>query len=207
MKIALIGYGKMGHMVEAQAKRLGHEIALIADPFAADAACHAAGDDLAKVVCESGAEGAIEFSRPDAAPGNIRALLPLQLPLVVGTTGWAAEEPAIAALAATTGGTLVRSANFSLGVNLFYRIVSEAARIMAELGGDEYDEAVWEAHHNQKADSPLGDGAGNRPPRAGSGRPQNRNRGGQLRRNTPAPPAPSSKPPGGHRAGNAHRLF
>jgi 4-hydroxy-tetrahydrodipicolinate reductase len=156
MKIALIGYGKMGHMVEAQARRLGHEIAVTVDPFAVDAASHAVGDDLARVVCESGAEGAIEFSRPDAAPGNIRALLPLQLPLVVGTTGWAAEESAIAALAAATGGTLVRSANFSLGVNLFYRIVSETARIMAEFGGDEYDEAVWEAHHNQKADSPSG---------------------------------------------------
>jgi 4-hydroxy-tetrahydrodipicolinate reductase len=156
VKIALIGYGKMGHMVEAQAQRLGHEIAVTVDPFALDAASHAAGDDLAQVVCESGAEGAIEFSRPDAAVGNIRALLPLQLPLVVGTTGWAADETAIAALAAAAGGTLVRSANFSLGVNLFYRIVEEAARIMAELGGDEYDEAVWECHHNQKADSPSG---------------------------------------------------
>jgi 4-hydroxy-tetrahydrodipicolinate reductase len=80
----------------------------------------------------------------------------LQVPLVVGTTGWGAEEPAIAALAAATGGTLVRSANFSLGVNLFYKIVTEAARILGELGGGEYDSAIWEAHHNQKADSPSG---------------------------------------------------
>jgi 4-hydroxy-tetrahydrodipicolinate reductase len=73
---------------------------------------------------------------------------------VVGTTGWKDDEESIKTLAGTTGGSILRSANFSLGVNLFYRVVSEAARLFAD--ADEYDVAVWEAHHNQKADSPSG---------------------------------------------------
>jgi 4-hydroxy-tetrahydrodipicolinate reductase len=157
MKIALVGYGKMGHMVEAAAKRLGHGVALTVDPAAPDAMAKLPvgdGAGLADAIKKSGAQGVIEFSRPEAAPANIAALLPLGIPLVVGTTGWKDKEAAVAALAAETGGVVLRSANFSLGVNLFYRIVSEAARLFADF--DEYDCAVWEAHHNQKADSPSG---------------------------------------------------
>ena len=86
--------------------------------------------------------------------GNIQALLPTGLPLVVGTTGWTDKEAQVAELAAKTGGTLMRSANFSIGVNLFYKIVQEAASLVSNFC--EYDMAVWEMHHNQKADSPSG---------------------------------------------------
>lgn len=157
MNIALVGYGKMGHMLEQTALSLGHTIVATVDPFAADASCKiAAGDSkaMAAAVKESGAEGVIEFTSPASVIQNIEALLPLKLPLVVGSTGWKEKEADIASLASSCGGTIMRSANFSIGVNLFYKIVEEASRLVAHF--DEYDMAVWEMHHNQKADSPSG---------------------------------------------------
>ncbi|MCR5725384.1 MAG: 4-hydroxy-tetrahydrodipicolinate reductase [Treponema sp.] len=157
MKIALVGYGKMGHMIENCAKAMGHEIAVTVDVAAKDASCLVKAGDYAAVVAAvqaSGAEGVIEFSHPTAVVGNVKALLPLKLPVVVGTTGWAEQEAAIEALAAATGGTVMRSSNFSIGVNTFYKIVEEAARLFAEYA--DYDVAVWEMHHSQKADSPSG---------------------------------------------------
>ncbi len=157
MKMALVGYGQMGHMIEACAKKAGHEVVLTVDPFAADASVRIPagnGAALAAAVRESGADGVIEFSHPSAVVGNITALLPLKLPLVVGTTGWSDQEDEIRSLAAECGGTLMTSANFSVGVNLFYRIVEEAARLFSRF--DEYDTAIWEAHHIRKADSPSG---------------------------------------------------
>ena len=157
MKIALVGYGKMGHMIENCAKSMGHEIVATVDVASKDAtALVAAGnyDAVAAAVKQSGAEGVIEFSHPASVIGNLTALLPLKLPVVVGTTGWAAREEEIASLAAKVGGTVMRSSNFSIGVNTFYKIVEEAARLFAEY--KDYDVAVWEMHHNQKADSPSG---------------------------------------------------
>ncbi|MCR4823236.1 MAG: 4-hydroxy-tetrahydrodipicolinate reductase [Treponema sp.] len=157
MKIALVGYGKMGHMIEMCAKNMGHEVAATVDVASKDATNLVAAGDyqaVADAVKKSGAEGVIEFSHPSAVIGNLNALIPLGLPLVVGTTGWAKSEDEIAKLCASTKGTCMRSSNFSIGVNMFYKIVEEAAKIMAEYS--EYDVAVWEAHHNQKADSPSG---------------------------------------------------
>ena len=157
MKIALVGYGKMGHMIASCAKTMGHDIVATVDVAAKDATnLVAAGDGnaVSDAVKKSGAEGVIEFSHPSAVVGNLRALIPLGIPVVVGTTGWAAHETEIADLAAKTNGTVMRSSNFSIGVNTFYKIVEEAARLFAEYS--EYDVAVWEMHHNQKADSPSG---------------------------------------------------
>ena len=84
----------------------------------------------------------------------MNALIPLGLPIVVGTTGWAKNESEIESLLEKTGGVAMRSSNFSIGVNTFYKIVEEAAKLFAEYS--DYDVAVWEAHHNQKADSPSG---------------------------------------------------
>ncbi|MCR4631044.1 MAG: 4-hydroxy-tetrahydrodipicolinate reductase [Treponema sp.] len=157
MKIALVGYGKMGHMIEASAKRAGHEVVATIDVIAEDASVKVpAGDGaaVARAVKSSGAEGIIEFSHPTAVMGNIKALLPLGLPLVVGTTGWNDKKEEVAALAKDVGGAIMTAANFSIGVNMFYKIVQEAAKIMAEY--PMYDVATWEAHHNQKADSPSG---------------------------------------------------
>lgn len=155
MNIAVVGYGKMGHMIKNAAERLGHRVVLTADPAAFDADVRpASAADTARAVKSSEAEGVIEFSRPSVAVENMYSLLPLSLPLVIGTTGWTENLPAVEKRAADTGGVLLHSSNFSIGVNMFYKIVSEAARLMKEYS--DYDVAVWEAHHNQKADSPSG---------------------------------------------------
>ena len=157
MKIALVGYGKMGHMIEQCALRDGHEVVATIDPFAADASVKVPAGDadaIARAVKSSGAEGIIEFTHPTSVIGNVKALLPLGLPLVVGTTGWNDKYEEIAAYAKEVGGTVMTAGNFSIGVNMFYKIVEEAAKIMAEY--KDYDVATWEAHHNQKADSPSG---------------------------------------------------
>lgn len=157
MKIALVGYGKMGHMIEVCAKAMGHEVVATIDVVAKDASVLVPVGDyeaVADAVKASGAEGVIEFSHPSAVMGNLTALVPLKVPVVVGTTGWGTHEDAIEALAEKTGGTVMRSSNFSIGVNTFYKIVEEAARLFSEYA--DYDVAVWEMHHNQKADSPSG---------------------------------------------------
>lgn len=157
MKIALVGYGKMGHMIEQAAKKAGHEIVTTIDVVAEDAMVKVAAGDadaVARAVKSSGAEGVIEFSHPSAVIANIQALLPLGLPLVVGTTGWNDKRAQIEELAKNVGGTLMSAGNMSIGVNMFYRIVEEAAKIMSQFS--DYDVAVWELHHNQKADSPSG---------------------------------------------------
>ncbi len=157
MKIVLVGYGKMGHMIAECAKNLGHEIVATVDVVSADATVKVpAGDydSVARAVKSSGAEGVIEFSHPTAVMGNIKALLPLGLPIVVGTTGWNDKYDEVNKLAASCGGTIMTSSNFSIGVNMLYKIVAEAVKIMEQW--PEYDIATWEAHHNQKADSPSG---------------------------------------------------
>lgn len=157
MKIALVGYGKMGHLLEKTAIGFGHEVVTTIDVFAPDAKVKIADGDtdaMVKAVKESGAEGVIEFTSPASVVNNIKALLPLKLPVVVGSTGWDDRKAEIAELAAKTGGTVMHSSNFSIGVNMFYKIVEEAARLMSQYS--EYDVAVWEMHHNQKKDSPSG---------------------------------------------------
>lgn len=158
MKIAVVGYGKMGHMVEKILQTRGHTCVCTVDLFAGDATCvtsdHVA---MADAVRRSGAEGVIEFSHPASAVQNIRALLPLRRPLVVGTTGWLDKLGEIRDLVDLNKTSLLYASNFSVGVNLFYRMVSAAAAMMAGFD-DAYDAAVFEAHHNQKADSPSGTG-------------------------------------------------
>ncbi len=157
MKIALVGYGKMGHMIEIAAKRDGHEVVTTIDVMADDAKVKVAAGDtdaIVRAVKSSGAEGIIEFTHPSSVIANVKALLPLGLPLVVGTTGWNDKHAEIAEYAKSVGGTIMTAGNFSIGVNMFYKIVEEAAKIMSEY--TEYDVATWEAHHNQKADSPSG---------------------------------------------------
>lgn len=157
MKIALVGYGQMGHMIELWANKLGHEVVATVDTVAPDAKYKIeAGNQAALVqaISQSGAEGVIDFSHPSAVLDNIKALLPTKLPLVIGTTGWTQHEQMVCEWAASSGGTIIRSANFSVGVNLFYRIVEETAKLFANF--EEYDMAIWEAHHTRKADSPSG---------------------------------------------------
>ncbi len=157
MKIALVGYGKMGHMIEQTAINAGHAVVTTIDAFADDAKLKIKPGDTASMIEEikkSGAEGVIEFTHPTSVIENIKAILPTGLPLVVGTTGWNDKKDDIKKLAEQCGGTIMTTANFSIGVNVFYKIVEEASKILNNF--DEYDVATWEMHHNQKADSPSG---------------------------------------------------
>jgi len=157
MRLALVGFGKMGHMLAEAAKIRGHEIVCTVDIQASDATC-VTNDPAVMVdaVRKSGAEAVIEFSHPSSALANINALVATGLPLVVGTTGWLDSLDSIRVQVEKSGSALLHSANYSVGVNLFYRIVSDAARLMAEF--ENYDVALFESHHNQKADSPSGTG-------------------------------------------------
>ena len=157
MKIALVGYGKMGHMLETTALSFGNEVVATVDVASPDASVKVAPGDydaVAQAVLSSGAEGVIEFTHPSSVMGNIKSLLPTKIPLVVGTTGWNDKHEEVSTLASKCGGTIMTSANFSIGVNIFYKIVENAAKLINQF--DEYDAAVWEMHHNQKADSPSG---------------------------------------------------
>jgi len=157
MRIAIVGYGKMGHIIRSVAENLGHTIAVTIDVASKDADCIVKKGDtelVARAVASSNADGIIEFSHPSSVLANIEALLPLGLPIVVGTTGWSDKRDYVADLAKKCDGIIMHSANFSIGVNIFYRIVEEAAKLIKDF--DEYDTAIWEMHHNQKADSPSG---------------------------------------------------
>ena len=141
MRIALIGYGKMGREIEAVAREQGETITGtfdIGNPV--DAASLADVD-----VC-------IEFSTPDTVLQNIRVALQARKDIVVGTTGWYSHLPEIRPAAKDSG--LLYSPNFSIGVNMMFRLAAAAAEMMNN--AEAYDAYIHEWHHRQKADSPSG---------------------------------------------------
>ena len=146
MKLALVGYGKMGRAVEKVAIERGHEVVARIDPTLDT-------HDIGAETLE-GADVAIEFTVSDAAVDNITALAAAGVDTVVGTTGWHERlgEAAAAVKGAETG--MIHAVNFSLGVHLFLRLARMAAK-MAD-GLSEYDVHVREAHHRQKIDHPSG---------------------------------------------------
>jgi 4-hydroxy-tetrahydrodipicolinate reductase len=157
MNIALIGYGKMGKTLEAAAREGGHTVTAVVDPQAAEPASLTGAPvyksiDEAENLAEAGA--ALEFTRPDTAAANIRALAKRKIPVVAGSTGWYGQLDEVKAAVEAAGSSLLWASNFSLGVNLFYRIAWYAARLVDPF--PEYDVAGYEAHHNKKADSPSG---------------------------------------------------
>lgn len=155
MKIAIVGYGKMGHMIASLAEKRGHSIVATVDPYAPDATIKADGAVCAKTeLAAAKPDVVIEFSHPDAVLKNISALLTIGCPVIVGTTGWYSKLDEVKKEVAACNGNLFYAANYAIGVNLFYRMVENAAKLMAKY--DEYDVAVWETHHNEKADSPSG---------------------------------------------------
>jgi 4-hydroxy-tetrahydrodipicolinate reductase len=149
MRIALVGYGKMGRAVEAAAKERKVEVVSRIDPFAEDA-------DFAAIDARSleGAEVVMEFSNPDSAVDNVRAIAALGKSIVLGTTAWHSRIQEVKAIVRESGIGLIHSINFSTGVNLYLRLVARAAELMNEF--EEYDAAALELHHRQKADSPSG---------------------------------------------------
>jgi 4-hydroxy-tetrahydrodipicolinate reductase len=157
MKIALIGYGKMGRLLERTALERGHTVSAVVDPFANDAKLPS-GAALYKSIAEAGklggADAAIDFTQPDTALDNIRVLAKLGIPAVVGTTGWLEHLDEAKAIIKAADSSLFWAANFSLGVNIFYKIAACAAKLLDPF--DEYDVGGWEFHHNKKMDSPSG---------------------------------------------------
>lgn len=146
MKIALIGYGKMGRLVETVAKGRGHTIVAIIDP-------HQETKTIDKTSLK-GAEVCIDFTHPTTVLSNLKACASLGLNVVIGTTGWDQQLPQVKEIVNKSGIGCLYSANFSIGVNLFIKMVEEAAKLMNHF--DEYDVAGLEYHHKQKVDSPSG---------------------------------------------------
>jgi len=144
MKIALIGYGKMGHEIERIALARGHEIVQTIDV-----------NNLTDMDSERfrSADVVIEFTRPDSALANYRKCFSHHLPIVSGTTGWLEHLPEIKE-ACASGETFFYASNFSLGVNLFFALNARLAEMMN--GFPEYDVCMKEIHHTQKMDAPSG---------------------------------------------------
>ena len=140
MKICLIGYGKMGKMVEKIAISKGYSINQIID----------SPNDEAK----GNADVAIIFSTPESAVLNIMKCFEKKLPVVCGTTGWLNDIEKIKKYCETNNGTFLFSPNFSLGVNLFFKINNSVSKIMRN--SDEFDLRISEVHHTSKIDSPSG---------------------------------------------------
>ena len=154
VKIAIIGYGKMGRMIEQIARAQGFDVIVIVDPVATDAP---AGSRLYKTITEadfSSVDAAIEFTQPSAAVANIIGLVNKKVPVVTGTTGWLNQMEEVKQAVDAAKGTLLWASNFSIGVNLFYRIAWYAAEMVNKF--PEYDIGGFESHHNKKLDSPSG---------------------------------------------------
>lgn len=141
MKIALLGYGKMGQVIERIAQERGHEIVLKKDE-------NNTYDGL------STADVAIDFSVPTAAVPNISNCFLANVPVVSGTTGWLEHYDEMVALCSAQNGAFISSSNFSLGVNIFFEINEYLAKMMAKL--DSYSIEMEEIHHTQKLDAPSG---------------------------------------------------
>lgn len=145
MKIALIGYGKMGKAIEAVALERGHDIVLKIDE-SNQAAFNR--DNLDK------ADVAIEFTGPHSAFENIKKLLNSKIPVVSGSTGWLDKFDAIQELNAAQDGAFLYASNFSVGVNLFFELNKKLASLMHS--HKEYHVTLEEIHHTQKLDAPSG---------------------------------------------------
>lgn len=141
MKIALLGYGKMGQIIERIATERGHEIVLKKDEFNTY-------EGLSK------ADVAIEFSIPKAAVSNISNCFQANVPVISGTTGWLEHYEEMVELCANKKGAFLSSSNFSLGVNIFFELNTYLAKMMSKF--DTYKVEMEEIHHIQKLDAPSG---------------------------------------------------
>lgn len=145
MKIALIGYGKMGKAIEAIALEQGHEVVLKIDLDNAN--------DL-NATNIAAADVAIEFTGPHSAVNNILTCFKLGIPVVSGSTGWLAEWVSVANACKAQNGTFIYSSNYSIGVNLFFELNQYLAKLMDQYPS--YDVLLKEIHHTQKKDAPSG---------------------------------------------------
>jgi len=153
----------MGRLLESRLIEKGHEITAVVEPFCkskqlpSGAAVYATLRDALAGIEGKGlkdADAVIEFTTPDAAYENILFLAGEKIPLITGTTGWYDRMSEVEKAVAASGSSLLWSPNFSLGVNIFYRIAANAAKLIDPF--EDYDVGGFEAHHNKKADSPSG---------------------------------------------------
>ncbi len=149
MKLALIGYGKMGKAAHNIAESRSHDVVSIIDPVAEEANFKAIDEKSLK-----GVDVCIDFTHPSVVLGNIDKVSKLGKNMVVGTTGWYSDVDKVRKEIKARKTGFIYASNFSLGVNVFFRIVRDAARYFDKF--PEYDVFVTEEHHNQKADSPSG---------------------------------------------------
>lgn len=141
MKILLLGYGKMGKAIEKIALERGHEIV-------------ARIDQSNRNAIPTNADVAIEFSKPEAAYDNVRFCLENGIPVVCGTTGWLNKKDEIEKFAQSCNGAFFYASNFSIGVNIFFRLNEQLSQLMKNL--DHYDVGIDEVHHTEKKDAPSG---------------------------------------------------
>tara|TARA_B110001469_G_C9518690_1_gene258214 strand:- start:47 stop:712 length:666 start_codon:yes stop_codon:yes gene_type:complete len=142
MKIALLGFGKMGKRVEELATKKGHIVV-----------CKSNSSDETKLLDLSIADVAIDFSTPSAAFENISHAIKSGIPVISGTTGWLEKIKEIESLCKSRKGAFLYSSNFSLGVNLFFKLNKQLAKIMQDFN---YESKIHETHHVEKIDSPSG---------------------------------------------------
>jgi len=148
-KLAIVGMGKMGKAIADLAPSRDWEIVARLDSAAMKRGVTASS--------LNGADVAVEFTVPHATPANLRALIAAGVPVVVGTTGWYDQLPAISAEVKSQGGTMLAAANFSLGVNIFEQITEMAARLLGGVLG--FSAHIVETHHAAKLDAPSGTAA------------------------------------------------
>ena len=145
MRVAIIGYGKMGYEIEQVLLSRGHSVALIIDQDNAHDLC---AEKLAEV------DVAIEFTTPTTAYSNVRTCIECGTPVVSGTTGWHDKLEELQALCRERGSSMIWSSNYSLGVNITFRLNRYLAELMNRFEG--YNVAIEEIHHTQKKDAPSG---------------------------------------------------
>jgi 4-hydroxy-tetrahydrodipicolinate reductase len=143
-RLALIGHGRMGKLVEQLAPGHGFEVVARLD----------GSDHEIDVERFRGVDVAIDFSAAAAVPGTVERLAPLGVPLVVGTTGWHEALPRVRETVERHGSGLLHGANFSVGVQVFYKLAEAASRLLAE--ETSYEAWLYEIHHSKKKDAPSG---------------------------------------------------
>lgn len=147
-RLAIVGYGKMGRLIEQLAPQYGFEVGLKLDEFN-----NVDGEGLTAANF-AGIDAAIDFSIPSAVPSNVEGIAKLGVSLVVGTTGWLEHFDQVKRAVESNGIGLVWGPNFSIGVKVFFKLVAEAARLMEK--EPEYGAWAWEIHHSTKKDAPSG---------------------------------------------------
>jgi len=144
MRILLLGYGKMGQLIDQLATEQGHEIV---------AKINIDNRDKLETLITSHIDVAIDFSQPSAAMENIKWCIDNKIPVAVGTTGWLEHKSEVDAYCIEKNGTYLYASNFSIGVNIFFKVNERLAQLM---NGQEYEVTTKEVHHTQKLDAPSG---------------------------------------------------